>query len=133
MPTLSTLKSTLGMKSPKMPLFMTNDCYQRTCISSPVNFINILDARFSYESKLNIFSLITFGFKIFCSPNYWQKVLHNMLMKLTPGGSRKKASPFKKYVTLFWHISRIHLQTRFVTFFQKFLYLALIGFKLLNE
>ena len=35
------------------------------CSCSGVNFINILCARFSYESKLSSFSLVTFGFVIF--------------------------------------------------------------------
>ncbi len=48
-----------------------------------VNFINILHARFSYESKLSSFCLITFGFVIFCTKILYKKRTRKMLMKLT--------------------------------------------------
>jgi hypothetical protein len=39
--------------------------------------------RFSYESKLSSFSLITFGFVIFDSKILYKKCARKMLMKLT--------------------------------------------------
>jgi len=53
-----------------------------------VNFINILRACFSYESKLNSFSLIMFGFVIFGGKILYKKLSRKMLMKLTTGGTR---------------------------------------------
>jgi len=50
-----------------------------------VNFFNILCARFLYESYLNSFSLITFGFVIFGAKILYKKHPHKMLMKLTVG------------------------------------------------
>ncbi len=49
-----------------------------------VIFINILRARFLYESKLSSFSLITFGVAIFWCQNIGKKVACKMLMKLIP-------------------------------------------------
>ena len=46
--------------------------------------MNILRAHFSYESKLNSFSLVTFGFVIFWRQNIGKKVVYKMLMKLIP-------------------------------------------------
>jgi len=48
-----------------------------------VNFINILRTRFSYESKFQSFSLITFRFVIFGVKILYKKRAHKMLMKLT--------------------------------------------------
>ncbi len=50
-----------------------------------VDFINILHARFSYESKLSSFSLVTFNFAIFGAKILYEKYAFKMLMKLTPG------------------------------------------------
>jgi len=50
-----------------------------------VNFIKILCVRFSNESKLNSFSLVTFGFVIFGAKNLYEKHMCKTLMKLTPG------------------------------------------------
>ncbi len=49
-----------------------------------VNFINILRASFSYQSKLSSFSLITFGLAIFWHQNIGEKFASKMLVKLTP-------------------------------------------------
>jgi hypothetical protein len=49
-----------------------------------VNFINILRAHFSYKSALRSFSLVTFLLCDFLAKGYLQKIVHKMLMKLTP-------------------------------------------------
>jgi len=49
-----------------------------------VNSINILCTYFSYESKLNSFSLITFSFATFWRLNISKKVMRKMLVKFTP-------------------------------------------------
>jgi len=50
--------------------------------SSTINFINILRARFSYESLFGTFFLVTFWQKKALS---YEKPARKMLMKLTPG------------------------------------------------
>jgi hypothetical protein len=50
-------------------------------LTAAVNFINILCARFLYESKLNTFSLITFGCVIFGAKILYEKSVCKMLMK----------------------------------------------------
>jgi hypothetical protein len=49
-----------------------------------VNFINILRAHFSYESKLSSFSIVMFQFLYFWRQNISAKCACKMLMKLTP-------------------------------------------------
>jgi len=59
--------------------------------SPGVNVINILGRRFSNESKLSSFSLITFGFAIFWRQNIGKKCANKMLMKLAPVDNPLKA------------------------------------------
>ncbi len=50
-----------------------------------VNFINILQAVFSYQSSLRTFYVLQFGFVIFWQKDFGAKATHKMLVKLTPG------------------------------------------------
>ncbi len=59
---------------------MTGNGRELESISSPY-----YERVFLYKSKLSSFSLITFGFAIFWHQNIGEKVVHKMLMKLTPG------------------------------------------------
>ena len=52
-----------------------------------VNFINVLQLRFSYESKLSSFSLVTFGFVIFGAKISYKNARIKILMKLTSNES----------------------------------------------
>jgi hypothetical protein len=49
-----------------------------------VNFTNILQAAFSYQSSLRSFYLLTIGFVIFWRKDFGAKAAHKMLVKLTP-------------------------------------------------
>jgi hypothetical protein len=48
-----------------------------------VNFTNILQAAFSYQSSLRTFYM--FGFVIFWQKDFGAKAAHKMLVKLTTG------------------------------------------------
>jgi hypothetical protein len=50
-----------------------------------VNFINILQAAFSYQSSLRTFYVLQFGFVIFWQKDFGAKAAHKMLVILTPG------------------------------------------------
>jgi len=51
-----------------------------------VNFTNILQAAFYYQSSLHTFYVLTqFGFVIFWQKDFGTKAAHKMLVKLTLG------------------------------------------------
>ncbi len=50
-----------------------------------VNFTNILQAAFSFESFCAAFMCLQFGFIIFWQKDFGSKAAHKMLVKLTPG------------------------------------------------
>jgi hypothetical protein len=50
-----------------------------------VNFTNIFQAAFSYESFLCSFYVLTIWVCNFLAKGFWQKTAHKMLVKLTPG------------------------------------------------
>jgi hypothetical protein len=50
-----------------------------------VNFTNILQAAFLYESFCAAFMCLQFGFVIFWQKDFGKKTAHKMLVKLTPG------------------------------------------------
>jgi hypothetical protein len=50
-----------------------------------VNFINIIQAAFSYQSSLCTVYVLQFGFVIFWQKDFGAKAAHKMLVKLTPG------------------------------------------------
>ncbi len=50
-----------------------------------VNFTNILQATFSYQSSLRTFMCLQFGFVIFWQKDFGAKAANKMLVKLTPG------------------------------------------------
>jgi len=56
-------------------------------LTEEVNFINILNAQFSYESELSSISPFTFGFVIFGAKILYEKRARKSLMKLTVAGS----------------------------------------------
>jgi len=64
-------------------------CARKTLmkLTPGVNFINILQAHFLYESELSSFSLVTFCCVIFLGQNIGAKCARKMLMKLTPESS----------------------------------------------
>ncbi len=49
-----------------------------------VNFTNILQTAFSYQSSLPPFMCLQFGFVIFWRKDFGAKAAHKMLVKLTP-------------------------------------------------
>jgi hypothetical protein len=68
--------------------FEKSRLYLGNFLTTGVNFINILRACFSYESKLSSFSLIMFGFVIFGGKILYKKLARKILMKLTTGDTR---------------------------------------------
>jgi hypothetical protein len=50
-----------------------------------VNFNNILQAAFSYQSSLHTFLCLQFAFVIFWRKDFDAKAAHKMLVKLPPG------------------------------------------------
>jgi hypothetical protein len=50
-----------------------------------VNFTNILQAAFYYQSSLCTFYVFTIMFVIFWQKDFGAKAAHKMLVKLTPG------------------------------------------------
>jgi hypothetical protein len=52
-----------------------------------VNFTNILQAAFYYQSSLCIFYVLTVMFVIFWQKDFGAKAAHKMLVKLTPGSN----------------------------------------------
>jgi hypothetical protein len=51
-----------------------------------VNFTNILQAAFYFQSSLRTFYVLTIMFVIFWQKDFGAKAAHKMLVKLTPGG-----------------------------------------------
>ncbi len=71
---------------PQWPtLFLTIRALFLVTLSPGVNFIKILRTCFSYESKFQSFSLITFGFVIFGAKILYKKGVRKKLMKLMAG------------------------------------------------
>jgi len=61
-----------------------------------VNFTNILQAAFSYQSSLHTVYVLTIWACNFWQKDFGAKVAHKMLMKLTPGLLNKQ----KMYIIL---------------------------------
>jgi hypothetical protein len=61
------------------------NCTHLKALQRTVNFTNILQAAFSYQSSLHSFYVLTIWVSIFWQKDFGAKAAHKMLVKLTPG------------------------------------------------
>jgi hypothetical protein len=88
-----------------------------------VNFTNILQAAFYYQSSLAPFMCLQIGFVIFWQKDFGAKAAHKMLVKLTPDRLQPSLKilqcnfdKFRKNKTLFYRILIIYQLVAHPTF-----------------